>query len=134
MLLEIEQQIIDLLKAKFPKLTVESYPDNPDGYRLLNSEGALLVRYAGETSEETAVQQVLVQTERSVWNVVVVTRGLRSHTGAYPVIDSVKDSLGGEIIQGGTLRPAGVQFISESGGVWFHAVAFELKQRVKYTD
>ncbi len=133
MLIEIEQQILGMLAAKFPKLKVESYPENPESYRLLNAEGALLVRYAGETDEETAVQQVLMQTERSVWNVVVVTRGLRTHTGAYPVIDTVKDTLGGETIEGGILRPAGVQFISESGGVWYHVVAFELKQRVKYS-
>jgi phage gp37-like protein len=132
MLLETETALINKLAELFPQLKVEAYPDNPESYRLVHPIGALLVRYAGEVSEDTGVQQILVQFERSVWNVVVVSRGLRSHTGAYPVIDAVKDGLGGKIISGGTLRPAGVRFLSEAGGVWYHAVAFELKQRVNY--
>lgn len=132
MLLEIEAEIIEKLKTQFTTLSVESYPDNPSTYKLLNANGALLVRYGGETATESSIQQVLTQDERSIWNVVVVTRGLRTHTGAYPVIDQVKENLGGETIQGGIFRPAGVSFLSESGGVWFHVVAFELKQRAKY--
>lgn len=132
MLLETETALIDKLTEMLPRFRVEAYPDNPENYRLVHPTGALLVRYAGETTEDTGVQQALVQFERSVWNVVVVSRGLRDHTGAYPVIDAVKDGLGGQIISGGTLRPAGVRFLSESGGVWYHAVAFELKQRAKY--
>jgi len=132
MLLETETALINKLTELFPQFRVEAYPDNPENYRLVHPTGALLVRYAGEVTEETGVQQALVQFERSVWNVVVVSRGLRSHAGAYPVIDAVKDGLGAKTIQGGTLRPAGVRFLSESGGVWYHAVAFELKQRAKY--
>lgn len=132
MLLETETALINKLAELFPQFRVDAYPDNPENYRLVHPTGALLVRYAGEVTEDTGIQQALVQFERSVWNVVVVSRGLRSHAGAYPVIDAVKEGLGGKTISGGTLRPAGVRFLSESGGVWYHAVAFELKQRAKY--
>ncbi|HPQ94781.1 MAG: hypothetical protein KDI44_14380 [Thiothrix sp.] len=125
-LLLLEQAVVAQLQPALPGLTVESYPDDPDGYTLLDPVGAVLVavgnsRWSGianQTGQERRVRIV----------VAVLTRNLATHTGAYSVMDRVLAALLGWMPSVGEWQPlfaASDRFVEFRDGVWRHDMVFE---------
>lgn len=124
---EIEQAIIERLKAKVQGVLVEGFPEKPYEFNLLHSKGALLVRYVGSRFSEPEATDLIVQTRRIEFEVVVVMRHLRTHEGAYSYLDAVRIALTGYKIPGcSKMYPVREEFISEEAGIWQYAITFAM--------
>jgi hypothetical protein len=126
---DVEQGIIDRLKAKITLFAVEAFPDNPDAYNLAHVNGALLVRYGGTNYGKPVHMGPVIQTGETLFEVNIIVRHLRTHTGAYSAIDQVKAALIGYVPKDGCTRLTAVrdEFIEQSSGLWQYAVTFRTK-------
>lgn len=129
---DAEAALIGKLASLGLNLDVSAYPEDPQKYRLTHANGALLVKYAGSDYEDTGIAQRLTQIQTVQFDIYVVTRNLKTHTGAYAVIDAVIEGLGGQTITGGMLSPVKDGFLYEDSGIWYHLIIFELKLKVNY--
>lgn len=122
-ILALEQGITDRLKARVSGLTIEPYPDRPDGYRLLHQVGAILICYRG--AEYSAVQDVgdVVQERRLFFDLHLLTRQLSGHQGAYAHLEAMRVTLTGYRVPGfRKLTPRREAFLGHKEGVWTHAL------------
>lgn len=120
----IEEALRQRLQAEITDVAVESYPANPDLYRLTHPVGALLVGYAGSEYSEP-VNGIQEQSMR--WVVTLLMQGLYSHAGNYTPLQQVRDLLSG-------FKPEGCrsacylltdQFVGQAGGVWQWDLVFK---------
>jgi len=120
---EIEDAIVSRLKAKIPDLLVESFPAKPSEFRLLHSKGAILVRYRGARYSAPETIGAVVQDRTMEFDVVIVTRNLRDHSGAYGYLDAVRLAMTGFQVPGcGKCYLTREEFIDETDGIWQHGV------------
>lgn len=125
-----EQAIIDRLTAQIANIKVEGYPDDPLTYKLIHPNGALLVQYEGSGFSAPEDYNFVQQREKALFSVIVVTKNLRTHTGAYAFIESVKTKLTGYLIPNlKKLYLVRIKFLSDEGGIWRYEVAFALNVR-----
>lgn len=124
---QIENSIIDKLKADFPEVLVEGFPDKPSEFILLHSIGALLVHYQGSNYSNSQSLGYIVQDNKKEFSITIVTRNLRANQGAYEYLDKVKAALSGfQVDECTKLMPTKDFFISENGGIWQYGINFTL--------
>jgi len=125
---DIENSIIEKLKANFPEILVLGFPDKPSEFILLHQIGALLVHYQGGNYSNTQALNFITQEAQKEFSITIVTRNLRSNNGAYDYLDKVKASLSGfKIDECSLLYPTKDFFISENAGIWQYGINFSLK-------
>lgn len=124
MIEEIERDMVALLAAALPELRVEAFPDTPDAYRLSQGRGAVLVAYAGSRLADPFVLAGAQQKRRLEYQLVVKVRGLRDHTGAYAVLETIRTALAGQAIRGARFYPAREQFEDVASGVWTYLAVY----------
>lgn len=121
MIREIEASIVARLDAALDKLHVEAFPDKPESFKLTHPAGAVLVAYGREVYSKPRDIALVVQDRRIEWDISILTRNLRSHVGAYDVLDAVRMVLTGWRTEGcSKLIPVRAEFIDQSQGVWTH--------------
>lgn len=124
---EIENSIIEHLKANLAELHIEGFPEKPDQFNLLHSKGAVLVHYQGASYSPTNSTSSIVQEKKLEFSATVVMRHLRSNDGAYEVLDRVRELLTGFKINGCTkISMLKESFLSENAGIWQYAINFTL--------
>ena len=124
----IENSIIEKLKADFPEILVIGFPDKPSEFILLHQIGALLVHYQGGNYSNTQALNFITQEAQKEFSITIVTRNLRGNAGAYDYLDKVKSSLSGfKIDECSLLYPVKDFFISENAGIWQYGINFSLK-------
>ena len=124
----IENSIIEKLKADFPEILVIGFPDKPSEFILLHQIGALLVHYQGGNYSNTQALSYITQDAQKEFSITIVTRNLRGNAGAYDYLDKVKASLSGfKIDECSLLYPVKDFFISENAGIWQYGINFSLK-------
>jgi len=121
---DYEKIIIERLKSQIDGMAIEGFPDDPREYRLLHPKGALLVRYQGARYEESIVTGLIRQRVRLEYDVVVVSRNLRNHQGAYDMMDQVRTALTGYEIDNEKIYPVSDGFINETEGLWQYGMRF----------
>ncbi|MCH8029082.1 MAG: hypothetical protein IH874_04025 [Candidatus Dadabacteria bacterium] len=133
---QIEDAIITKLQTDVTAATatVEPFPDRPQDYILSHPKGAVLVQYRGSQFTEPRVVNTITQTRTLEFVIVVVFRNLRSHQGAYGVLDSVRSSLTGYVVTTGgqslsKMFPVREGFIAEKSGVWWYGMTFRMNDR-----
>ena len=124
----IENIIIEKLKADFPEILVQGFPDKPSEFILLHPAGALLVHYQGGSYSNTQALSFITQEAHKEFAVTIVTRNLRGNAGAYEYLDKVKSALSGfKIDECSLIYPVKDYFISENSGIWQYGINFSLK-------
>jgi hypothetical protein len=93
MIADIERDLVRALEDAILGLAVEPFPDSPDRYRMLHQRGAVLVVYRGMDAQEPEGLRRLTQPATVRFSVMVLSRNLREHSGAYEVLDRVRQAL-----------------------------------------
>lgn len=124
MTLTIIDAVVARLKAAFPDLTAEYFPDNPADYRLNHPKGALLVSYLGAKYGDPIDTSAVVQEATPKLSITVTLRQLNGTNGAIAVLTRLRKALIG-------FKPpdcrrkiwaVGEKFIGESAGIWQYAL------------
>lgn len=86
----IENAIYEKLLTDITDYSVEKYPDDPMNYKLLHPKGAVLVKWSGENrTEPKIIQQGIIHK----FTISIVSRNLRTNTGAYGIIKEIQESV-----------------------------------------
>ncbi len=126
---DIEQSIIDRLKEQIGGIPVEAFPEKPSEYRLRHANGVLLVVYRGSKYSDSQGAGVTVQARQQEWDVVIVSRNLRSHTSAYDLLDQVRAALSGyRPVTAEVMVPVREAFINEVNGIWQYGITFAFSE------
>lgn len=121
----LERATIERLTARFPGLSVELYPDEPESYRLDHPVGALLVRYAGSKYGPLMDTNIVVQERRLGLEVTLVMRSLHGKDGITEALEQVRLALAGYAPPAfGKFVPVSDEFLGEHGGEWRYAIDF----------
>lgn len=122
----LEQAVIQRLKDRLgDELEVESFPDDPDDYRLNHPLGALLVRYHGSKYGPDLDTDMVVQDRLMAVEVTLVLRSLNGKEGCYEYLERVRLALAGfKPPAFKKLRPLSEEFMSRDKGEWRYAIDF----------
>ena len=121
--LVIIDALVGRLRAAFPDMAVEYFPDKPDEYRLNHPKGALLVSYLGAKYSEPVDTTVVVQDATIKFTVTVMLRQLNGNDGAIAVLTRVRLALLG-------FKPPDCRrkvwavaenFLGDTAGIWQYA-------------
>lgn len=119
----LEEGIRGRLAAKVAGVAIESYPDKPEGYRLVHQVGALLVAYRGARYTDTEDTGDVVQIRDLFFDVHVLARSLSNHGGAYVHLEAARLALTGFRVPGfRKLAPRREAFLGHKEGVWMFAL------------
>ena len=123
---DTENAIILRLQAQVTTVPTEGFPEKPEQYQLKHKSGVLLVSYAGSKYSQPSQGNAVVQDRRQEWDIVLVFRNLREHTGAYDILDSVRSALTGYVLSAEYtgMYPVREEFISEVSGIWQYGITF----------
>lgn len=126
---DIENTIISRLKTKIPELLVDSYPDKPEKFfeEFAHPKGAILVHYLGSSMSDSQALNFILQDRRADFGIILVTRDLNSHNGAYTYLDRIREALTGFRIDGcSKIYPTREEFLDEWDGIWQYGMNFSL--------
>lgn len=122
---EIENQIIERLKANIQDLHIEGFPEKPAEFRLVHPKGAILVHYQGGNYSETKSLGCIYQDKKLEFSITIVMRHLRTHEGAYEYLDKVRGILTGYKPENcSKMYPTKEDFLSEDNGLWQYSINF----------
>jgi hypothetical protein len=116
--------LVDRLKAAFPDLAVEYFPDKPDEYRLNHPKGALLISYLGAKYQAPVDTTVVVQDATVKFSVTAQLRQLNGGDGAVAILTRLRLALLG-------FKPPDCRrkvwavaehFLGEKAGIWQYAL------------
>jgi len=125
----IEQAVVARLREKLPEILVESYPDEPESYRLQHHLGAILVRYEGSRYGEPQDAGRVVQERTILFDIDVVMANLSAAGeagGVYHYLEGVRLALTGYRPPGCTrrLRPVSDAYIGRRNHTWQYGILF----------
>lgn len=127
MITEIETALVDLLRLELGPagLKVEAFPEKPEEYALTHPIGVVLVVFRGSDFGEPRPTDRIVQAHLLTWEIVFLVRNLRTHLGAYPILDTARQSLTGwkaPNCRAGHVK--GIHFQHQAAGVWQYALTY----------
>jgi len=107
---------------------ISNIPDDLEGYRLLHANGELLVAYTGSSFQDTQVQKPTFYNRNAKFRIIVIKKHLTSQNGLYALLDSVRDSLSGLIIDStmkARLMPVEEGFLEQVEKEWRYFIDFK---------
>lgn len=126
---DIENSIISRLKSKISDLLVEPYPEKPENYfdEFIHPKGAILVHYLGSNLLAPKSINYIIQERRADFGIIVITRDLNLHQGAYNYLDKIRKALTGYRVEGcSKMYPVKEEFLDEFHGIWQYGMNFTL--------
>jgi hypothetical protein len=133
MIAEIEESILQRLQLlNDGGLRIAGFPDNPQESGRSMPNGQVLVGYKKESLEppNTFIEDTpVIQKWTLEYEISVQLKNLRSHTGAYPVMDEIKELLTG-------FRPSPINqplyqiqggFVDMKDGIWYYSMIFGVR-------
>ena len=129
MIAEIEADIVAKIKAALPSLSVEAFPDRPNLHRSASPNGSVLVVYQRSTLGSDLVAGGMVAQERTLhFDLTVLVRDLRTHQGAYPILDALYVALlGFAPIHCSKIWITQDSFVSQTDGVWEYQLTLAMR-------
>ena len=123
----IENRIIEKLKSKLTDLLIESFPEKPQEFVFTHPKGAILIHYQGGRYGNSQSVDVIYQQKKMEFALTIVTRNLRTNSGAYALLEEIKSILTGFKIDGcSKMYPVKEDFLVENNGIWQYTINFEL--------
>jgi len=104
----VEDALVAVLKQNFPKLEVKPFPESPRSYHFKAAAGAVFVVYVGSDFGEPENMDYSGQGQRLEYDILVVSRSLRDHTGAYVLLEGARAAL-----EGFSYETLGLYFVRE---------------------
>lgn len=103
---------------------VEPWPEKPENYSLDSPNGALLIAYKGSNYGGPIPSDVVAQNRAMEFEIRILVRSLRDHSGGYSVIEEVRKAITGWVPEGATRSayPTKDGFLSEENGIWTFVV------------
>lgn len=127
---QLEDAVIAHLKTdiSLAVLRVESYPVQPDKYRLTHARGAVLV-WVGDSRYSPAVMGVCTRTATVLTTLLV--RNLSNHDSGHDYRDAIRTALFGWCPENDwdDLHPSIDSYVSEKDGVWQYDLTFTVSRR-----
>ena len=130
---DIEEEIVDKLKADILNIHVQSFPDNASKFQNIHVNGSLLVRYLGSSYSEPEAnsRSVLVQGRTHEWEITIIDKSLKlkdAHQGVYNRIEQVRNALSGYTVpslpDATILYPIRDGFVNSQAGMWQYEIIF----------
>ena len=123
----IENNIVERLKSKLTDLLIESFPEKPQEFIFTHPKGAILVHYQGGSYGNIQSTDIIVQNKKMEFALTIVTRNLKTNSGAYALLEEIKSILTGFKIDGcSKMYPVKEGFLVENNGIWQYTINFEL--------
>lgn len=115
--------------ASLPNIQIIPFPGTPEEYRKAPvQEGAIFVAYRGSSFSELLEQGSPDQEERISFEVSLMLRDLRGHSGAYPVLAEIRKLLNGYEIQPRVaLVCVRAGFVGMTDNYWLFSMVFEAR-------
>lgn len=121
----VEAAIVERLKTVFAGFEVLPFPKAPKNYRFIHPRGAVLVVYRGSTYKRPEDTHITAQERNLRWDVTIIARDLRSHTGAYAMTEkAIASLLGWEPPDCDRMALERDAFENEEDGVWQYGLTF----------
>jgi hypothetical protein len=133
MLLEIEQAILDKLKAALStRVRLKAFPDNPNEVGNPAPKGQVLVAYKRSSFKQLTDQPPMVEMMME-FEISLQLQNLRTHTGIYEILDITRRSLFGfrphpEANRG--LFPTNEGFQGLEEGIWYYTQSYNMPIRI----
>jgi hypothetical protein len=132
---DFEDVIVGRLKAGFPTLKVEPFPDRPEDYRFTHPTGALLVHYRGADFGESQAVGTVSLNRKMTFDVTVYAKSLRSHRGtqgeggALLILDALRPYLTGWKPKGATsgIVPEREDFLNRDASAWIYVARYSFR-------
>ena len=122
---EIESKIVGKLEQDIQDSEVLPFPDDPRTYLTRHPVGSVLLQYASSSFTEPRAINSITQERNLRFSVFVQRRNLRDHSGIYPALDGVRDSLTGFSLPGTSkIYQVSERFLAEKDGVWIYEMVF----------
>jgi Gp37 protein len=122
-----ESGLLARLTAKIESYSIESFPDNPKGYRLTNQRGAVLIAYRGAVYDDTIDTEAIAQARAMEFDLNVVTKQLRGNDSAYVLIELVRAAISGFKLPGfSPCRLRRERFLARDEGQWIYCLTIGL--------
>lgn len=122
----VEADILQLLRAAFPVLEVEPFPDEPEKWVQRHRIASLLVGYVGSRYGSPEDVALMIQRREARFDITIKARAMNGPTGATSLVDQVRQALAGRTAGGGKLRPTADKFVGRIGATWEYAVGFAI--------
>jgi hypothetical protein len=120
---ELEMAILEQLQEDITEYQIELFPDNVSEYDLIHPNGSILIVYAGTNYTNPKMIQQLAFVD---YNLIVLSRNLRSHTGAYAIIDKARKSITSMNINNSSFFCKSEKFVSNENDIWIYELSFSL--------
>jgi len=123
----IEELLVSALQTAHAgtKVMVEPYPDSVDTY-ILKSEAAVLVHYLGAPYDSPQESPIVQQVMDPTFAVVTLSRNLRSHVGAYSLMDKNRAAIVGLQLSGLIFSGQKEEYITRESSVWWYQQVFSV--------
>jgi Gp37 protein len=132
MLAEIEAAIVERLQPLQEQgIKVFAFPDNPNELGRPFTGGQILVGFKDENLSEpqgNVTTAHIIQSQTLQFELSLQLKNLRSHTGALPVMDAVRDLLTGfkppNVTHPMYQTKGGFVDLDSKTGIWFYSMVF----------
>lgn len=133
MLAELEAALIARVKAVLngnnQEVCVAGFPGADDERARPGRQGQILIGYKRSRFQQTAGEPLTLNTTAE-FEVALMLRDLRTHIGAYPILDLVRRSLTGYWVPcdnvAGKCYPVQEGFLKIDEGIWYYSQTFAL--------
>lgn len=125
-IVELENAIIKRLQETITDVAIEKSGVDPMRYKLTHPKGAVLVHYLGSSFFVPSSYNALEQKMTYQFAVSLFVRELHGNTGAYELLQAVKDSLSGYKIFKNKLLPLSIRLVKAAKGLWNYELKMEL--------
>lgn len=128
---EASEFVINKLKARITEIPTESFPNNPDQYRMSHPIGVLLVHYRRSNYKREEVNHLAVNQERDL-NIAIriKTVSLTGNSGALEFVERVIETIQGlDVTEMNQVRVGRIYILEDyfvdydsSTGIWDYEV------------
>lgn len=133
----IEKSIIARLSDRIDGVRLEAYPDQPKELGKPTPSARILIGYQGSSFTSLSEDPRNFSMEETLtYELTFEVKGLRTHRGAYPLLDVAKNALMGYVPAIGQFRPVRPKAIAFKGvteGIWYYSMTISLSVVIPQT-
>lgn len=133
MILELENLLVSTLLSEYEHdtVTVEAWPEDVSEYTFRGKGAAVLVRYSESEFTRPDGAEAVRQMMTPAFLVITVVRDLRTHSGAYAIMDRNRGAIVGLEYRNSLFYAVREGLMDRDENVWFYGQLFAVRQRVK---
>ena len=128
MILDLENLLVSTLATEYEndEVKVEAWPEDVSEYTLRGKGAAVLVRYGEAEFNRPDGMEVIRQVMNPAFLVITVVRDLRTHTGAYAIMDRNRSTIVGLEYKNRLFYAVREGLIERNENVWLYGQLFAI--------